>query len=505
MASTNEEKSAFVSGGLGTRLTEIFCIISILPLTQLMHLAFHRVHGLFQKNKFAMFMYDHTICALPIILLSTIASDWIMRSVVIGYGIALGLLYSHTSGKNYKEELPSNKEQKAEQKPHFISNYKASAQLATAVCILAVDFPAFPRRFAKAEVYGSSPMDVMVGIMIFSMAFTSSDAKYIKDDHKRSFFSRVNSFMMECHVTAKKTFPLLVLGLMRIVLVKRFNYHEHVTEYGAHWNFFITVAAVNLVSRPLILLCRTVAKNSYAGFSFATIVCHQVMLSYFGVYNIIQKGTKGDGSRDTLVDANREGIFSTVGYTAIYFGGVYCGRLSLKLHRPSFMRIMCIVSVVCWGGLTMVLDARFKKFFLGTDLEAFFTPVSRQMANLSYYLLIIAVNTQLLASFLLADSFSETLKQKYQRPSGKNEKPGQGEYFSNLIVVPWLYESVSRYQLVYFLLANLGTGLVNMYLVDTLRTNDIVSVLILNGYVLLLNGIVYCVIRPYSKDRKKED
>ena len=40
--------------------------------------------------------------------------------------------------------------------------------------------------------------------------------------------------------------PLLILGVIRVMATKGVNYQEHVTEYGTHWNFFFTLAAVKV-------------------------------------------------------------------------------------------------------------------------------------------------------------------------------------------------------------------------------------------------------------------
>ena len=49
--------------------------------------------------------------------------------------------------------------------------------LVTAVCILGVDFPVFPRRFAKTETFGFGLMDIGVGSFIFASGLVSQEAR----------------------------------------------------------------------------------------------------------------------------------------------------------------------------------------------------------------------------------------------------------------------------------------------------------------------------------------
>ncbi len=41
-------------------------------------------------------------------------------------------------------------------------------------------------------------------------------------------------------------FPI-ALGFIRILLLSELDYQEHASEYGIHWNFYTTIAIVNLL------------------------------------------------------------------------------------------------------------------------------------------------------------------------------------------------------------------------------------------------------------------
>lgn len=49
--------------------------------------------------------------------------------------------------------------------------------------------------------------------------------------------------------TLVSSIPLFVLGIGRAIVLKVINYQEHISEYGVHWNFFVTLSFL-----PLLIL-----------------------------------------------------------------------------------------------------------------------------------------------------------------------------------------------------------------------------------------------------------
>ena len=78
-------------------------------------------------------------------------------------------------GKNDKNLVPALSDDRLVVRP-FLTHYRGSMLVATCIAILAVDFPIFPRRFAKVETWGSSMMDLGVGSFVFSAGVVGARA-----------------------------------------------------------------------------------------------------------------------------------------------------------------------------------------------------------------------------------------------------------------------------------------------------------------------------------------
>lgn len=124
-----------------------------------------------------------------------------------------------------------------------IAEARVWTNMFTAIAILAVDFHIFPRRFSKAETYGTGIMDCGVGCFMICHGLIAKEAR--SPQQHRTFLT-VKEYLIDIAITAKKLLPFIVVGLLRIASVKATDYQLHVTEYGVHWNFFFTIAAVKV-------------------------------------------------------------------------------------------------------------------------------------------------------------------------------------------------------------------------------------------------------------------
>ena len=128
--------------------------------------------------------------------------------------------------------------------------------------------------------------------------------------------------------------------------------NSQVTEYGVHWNFFFSLAAVSLLSAILSPLLNDSRLNEHPHLQVTTVfVPRKAWLGSVGVAvayeGLLAEGAQtwvlGDApryqfivilalfynlcpySRQGLIEANREGLMSSLGYLALHLAGVSWG------------------------------------------------------------------------------------------------------------------------------------------------------------------------------------
>lgn len=220
------------------------------------------------------------------------------------------------------------------QKWSYVTIYRAYLMILTTFCILAVDFPVFPRFLAKCETWGTSLMDLGVGSFAFSHGLVSLRSK-------RSSFSRL----------LRRTLPLLLLGAVRVLMVKRTEYPEHVSEYGVHWNFFFTMGLV----LPFIDVSQQIWRPGFAPFGLYALgiaLVHESVLAWtpLGLFAI-------SDARNPLswVSLNKEGLVSLPGYVVIALAGLDIAHIMADTRRRDKLeRDLCIRSFCLWLGVWIV-------------------------------------------------------------------------------------------------------------------------------------------------------
>ena len=107
--------------------------------------------------------------------------------------------------------------------------------------------------------------------------------------------------------TLSSSMPLLILGFLRFASVKASGYHEHVSEYGLHWNFFFTLAFTKIISSMVFVTSFPIKWSWIIAIILAA--CHETYLG-LGLAEWILENDDTDRSTIDLISANREGLVS---------------------------------------------------------------------------------------------------------------------------------------------------------------------------------------------------
>ena len=151
----------------------------------------------------------------------------------------------------------------------FFSIVKASTMFGVTFAILAVDFPPiFERIHSKSEEFGISVMDAGVALITLNAGVTSRKA--------RPWF-KPKSFARDIVSTLYESLFHVLLGFMRILMLKSTDYQEHASEYGIHWNFYTTIALVNV----LLVFARRPEHSLWIG--LALMIAYELCLAEFGL------------------------------------------------------------------------------------------------------------------------------------------------------------------------------------------------------------------------------
>lgn len=431
---------------------------------------------LFTPYTLPAFLVDFLLNCGVTLFATTIYSStpWVLNLLLLLPAVILFVLERPAQAK--KEARPQKKDDNAkDSKPDplpvkpFITNYRGAMMVITCVAILAVDFRVFPRRFAKVENWGTSLMDMGVGSFVFTAGVVSVRSSLKEGTGRRPPLSE------RLITSIRHSIPLLVLGTIRLISVKGLDYAEHVTEYGIHWNFFFTLGFLP----PFVALFQSFFDlvPSYAVLSCTLAALYEIALDWtsLGSYILI-------APRTNLLSKNREGIFSFIGYLAIFLAGQSLGSIALPRQQafPKNSSLGVKLRQTILGQLAIASLLWTALFYFSTSYYGLRLSVSRRIANLPYFLWVSAFNSyQITICYAI-----ETLlfPQLYKASTSAEEKARTREATSSVLY------AFNRNGLAVFLVANLLTGLVNMTM-PTLHMGVLESMGVLVAYTVAVAGV----------------
>lgn len=471
-----ELKEAFVSNLNGTSLQEVALGSLIGPLCYLMRglilILYYRAKGtlVLPLPKISHLLLDFSVLTLPIVLASTVLSS-VLHHVTVGLVAVSAGLCCHINSSPCARRRPNTlsaflQSHVGFRQVPFVTLSRVFVNVITAISILAVDFPVFPRRYAKTETYGTGVMDFGVGAYVFVNALVCPEAR-----------RRSNSGSNRNNLTKQlvSVWPLVALGILRLASIKMTGYPEHVTEYGLHWNFFFTLATVRAAASLVFAVFP-------AGWSwtFAVLISgsYQLALEYPGLKDFLFHSTDRQSS---FIHANREGLFSVLGYVAIYMAGVQVG-LFLMQPRSRVGQWLLVIVTLLLGSLVLYVALCL--------CQALLEPVSRRLANLPFCIWAVAQSLLFISWLAVADAvllFSTWTSGCGPLPSSWSLRAsGKTCHEAEHCLV----QAVNRNQLLFFLVANVLTGLTNS-MVDTLSCSGVCSLCVLLIYMFSTCAVIH--------------
>jgi phosphatidylinositol glycan class W len=433
-------KEAFVSGLHGTSMSEIVLVTIPLPIGLLLLGQVKRFLLPSPSSRSSWCLSVEFLCLVVPSLICVVKPE--ATIIILGVLAAFAACMRMTVGRKQAAVTEANDTDARKMKrPSFVTHYRAGIMLLTCITILAVDFPVFPRRFAKTETYGTGLMDLGVGAVVFASALIAGSPRAEKRQ-ARSIPRPTVGWSL-----------LVALAFSRFALVKLLGYQEHVTEYGVHWNFFVTLIGVRTLNG---WIRKFVPKGFHTVLVSAALVAYEIGLATgLETYAF-------SAPREGWFSQNREGILGMIGFSAIALIAEAIGREAIwtPIARSGTHAAHAQCTRLTMIGSALLLCVCAGKEWLGLE-------ISRRLTNALYVVWCCAHSTLLLALLAAVDIIS-----------GTTTCP------PSLIL-----DAMNRNMLLGFLIANVLTGLINMS-IQTLFVDDSIAYVILVVYIIIVVKLV---------------
>ncbi|XP_017080154.1 uncharacterized protein At4g17910 [Drosophila eugracilis] len=440
-------------------LSTFWCILLARVVTQKL-----RLHG----SPSLCFAVEFGLVILPCILLVTVAVDY---SNYIGLVMFVMTLWFLRKSRVLERARTRSQFDLGGQRPMAFSVLRALTHLITAVCILAIDFGSFYRPYRKSRQFGAKLMDTGIGLFVFTMAMVSRRTRHLSDLRRSVVFSAL---------------PLILLGLARTVAILTLGYGQDSHEYGQHLNAFFTLGFTKFLGALVGILARKDLHLLPLGFGL--LVIHQFGLSILGISDYVMNE---DLERSNLFNANREGLVSLPGFVALYLLSIYVNGWMVSSTLLTYSELVTKLKRLFYA--VLILWSLFV-------ISAYGIGISRVTCNLGYVIWMLAIGcTTLWASFGAIDFVINSVMPWEQSSSGEQEKglltgDSVPKERSKPIFPFTINQALNQNGLTFFLLANVLTGGVNIFLKPEDRSN-LESVIILLVYMFLATKLAHELLK----------
>ncbi|KAG2497252.1 hypothetical protein HYH03_004836 [Edaphochlamys debaryana] len=313
-------KEAFVSGLSGAPASEVFALVGTLSLLVVICegvKALARSHG----RRLGLVLELGIVVGMHLLLATEALPLWPIFSTCMV--VASSFLMIAARG-GLPPPAGATVEALAGPRKSFLSVFRGALLCATCVAILAVDFRAFPRRYAKAESYGTGYMDVGVGGVVFAAGLVSRTALPPAEGGAPWPPPPLRQRLVSA---LRGSAACWALALVRLVSTRAVDYQVPVGEYGTHWNFFATIAVVAAVAGVV-----AVPPDRLLTAAISATLLHQAALSYGGLGAWAVSPERGPD----LASLNKEGLASAAGFVALHLWGQALGALlHASLQQPA--------------------------------------------------------------------------------------------------------------------------------------------------------------------------
>lgn len=366
------------------------------------------------------FLLEFVIIVFSVILCVTVLIDYITTVLLVLMLLSFTLGYTELKKSITSAEMV----QMSSEHPGYITILRATINLVTCVCILAIDFNIFPGYLSKTKHYGFSLMDSGIGLFVLSGGIVS---KKLEMGHFKSF-KNIFLLLWQC-------FPFIILGIGRAVVIKQIDYHQGVTEYGVHWNAFLTLGITRLFGT---ILASFLTHPKYLSYLAIWVVATHEFILQAGVADFVMDTHT---ERDTFFRANREGIVSLPGYVSLHLASMYLGYL-LQFRKPYVTCRDLLLRLVSLIAMASVL------WIAVFQIEAIFG-ISRRICNMGYVFWTLCIATSMIVLFISIEIFASIVA--IYRTKDKD-----------WTYIPLIMRAINYNGLLFFLQANVLTGVVNM-------------------------------------------